>query len=70
MGYPQVTYGLEAVLGDGAFPDIDTARIGLKGSPTNVKKAFMPQKKTGGMKIKEAKARRPWGSAAPIPSIR
>ena len=41
------------VLGDDAFPDIDTSRIGLKGSPTNVKKTFVPQKKTGGVKIKE-----------------
>ena len=42
------------VLGDDAFPDIDTTRIGLKGSPTNVKKTFVPQRKTGGVKIKEA----------------
>ena len=27
--------------------------IGLKGSPTHVKKTFVPQKKTGGIKIKE-----------------
>ena len=43
-------------LGDDAFPDIDTTKIGLKGSPTNVKKTFVPQKKTGGMKIKEETA--------------
>ncbi len=41
------------VLGDDAFPEIDTTRIGLKGSPTHVKKTFVPQKKKGGMKIKE-----------------
>ena len=41
------------VLGDDAFPDIDTTRIGLKGSPTNVKKTFVPQKKSGGVKIQE-----------------
>ena len=41
------------VLGDDAFPEIDTTRIGLKGSPTHVKKTFVPQKKTGGIKIKE-----------------
>lgn len=41
------------VLGDDAFPEIDTARIGLKGSPTHVKSTFVPQKKTGGIKIKE-----------------
>lgn len=35
------------------FPGIDAARIGLKGSPTHVKSTFVPQKKTGGMKIKE-----------------
>ena len=40
-------------LGEDAFPDIDTTRIGLKGSPTHVKKTFVPQKKTGGVKIKE-----------------
>ena len=44
------------VLGDDAFPDIDGTRIGLKGSPTHVKKTFVPQKKTGGMKIKEETA--------------
>ena len=40
-------------LGEDAFPEIDTTRIGLKGSPTHVKKTFVPQKKTGGVKIKE-----------------
>ena len=40
-------------LGEDAFPAIDTARIGLKGSPTHVKKTFVPQKKTGGVKIQE-----------------
>ena len=42
------------VLGDDAFPEIDMARIGLKGSPTHVKKTFVPQKKQGGIKIQEA----------------
>ena len=32
---------------------LDETRIGLKGSPTKVKKTFVPQKKQGGMKIKE-----------------
>lgn len=32
---------------------IDAGRIGLKGSPTKVKKTFVPQKKSGGMKIAE-----------------
>lgn len=106
LGYPQVTYGLEAeidgdmikvkkemeegseIIGvkmpalvtftkpsfDPRFPTIkrkmaarkaeipvisdselvlDETRIGLGGSPTKVKKTFVPQKKTGGMKIKE-----------------
>lgn len=35
------------------LPDIDAARIGLKGSPTHVKKSFVPQKKKGGMIISE-----------------
>lgn len=42
------------VLDDTMFPEIDTTRIGLKGSPTHVKKTFVPQKKKGGVKIKEA----------------
>ena len=41
------------VLGDDAFPDIDVSRIGLKGSPTHVKKTFVPPRKTGGVKIQE-----------------
>ena len=32
---------------------IDLTHAGLKGSPTKVKKTFVPQKKQGGMKIKE-----------------
>lgn len=32
---------------------IDLDKAGLKGSPTKVKKTFVPQKKTGGMKIQE-----------------
>lgn len=35
------------------FPDIDTTRIGLKGSPTHVKRSFVPEKKKGGIKIQE-----------------
>ena len=42
------------VLDDTMFPEIDTTRIGLKGSPTHLKKTFVPQKKKGGVKIKEA----------------
>ncbi len=40
-----------------AFADleaiIDSTRIGLKGSPTKVKKTFTPEVKTGGIKIQE-----------------
>ncbi len=35
------------------FPDMDTTKIGLKGSPTHVKKSFTPEPKSGGMIIKE-----------------
>jgi electron transfer flavoprotein alpha/beta subunit len=35
---------------------IDLTRAGLKGSPTKVKKTFVPQKKTGGIQIKEDNA--------------
>lgn len=35
------------------MPDIDRTRIGLKGSPTKVKKTFTPPVKSGGIKIHE-----------------
>lgn len=35
---------------------IDLTRCGLNGSPTKVKKTFVPQKKTGGIKIQEEAA--------------
>ena len=35
------------------LPTINLNNAGLKGSPTKVKKTFVPQKKTGGVKIKE-----------------
>ena len=38
------------------LPTIDLAQAGLKGSPTKVKKTFVPQKKTGGIKIAEETA--------------
>lgn len=38
------------------LPTIDLSRAGLKGSPTKVSKTFVPQKKTGGVKIMEAAA--------------
>lgn len=41
-------------LGEDAFPEMDKTRIGLKGSPTHVKKSFVPQKKSGGTIIREA----------------
>lgn len=38
------------------LPTINLERAGLKGSPTKVKKTFVPQKKTGGVKIDEGNA--------------
>lgn len=35
---------------------LDETKIGLKGSPTKVKKTYVPQKKTGGIKIAEEAA--------------
>ena len=35
------------------FPDIDFTSIGLKGSPTRVKKTFVPPQKQGGIVIQE-----------------
>ena len=35
------------------LPSIDLTKAGLKGSPTKVKKTFVPKKKTGGIKIQE-----------------
>ena len=35
------------------LPEMDRARIGLKGSPTKVKKTFTPPVKSGGVKIHE-----------------
>ena len=44
------------VIGEEDLADIDRTKIGLKGSPTHVKKTFVSQKKTGGVKIKEEAA--------------
>jgi len=41
-------------IGEADLAELDTARIGLKGSPTKVKKSFVPPKKAGGIKIQEA----------------
>ena len=35
------------------FPDIDRARIGLKGSPTKVKKTYTPPQKEGGVRFEK-----------------
>lgn len=40
-------------LDETAFVGIDSTRIGLKGSPTHVKKSFVPAKKSGGQIIAE-----------------
>lgn len=41
------------VLSFADLTDIDPDKIGLKNSPTRVKKSFVPTKKTGGIKIQE-----------------
>jgi len=45
------------ILDESAFPDIDLTRIGLSGSPTAVKKTFVPQQMQDGMIIDEGTAR-------------
>lgn len=40
------------VLGEDAFPDIDRNSIGLKGSPTKVKKTFVPVRQKNGVLVK------------------
>lgn len=45
------------VLDDDAFQDIDETMIGLKGSPTRVKKTFVPQRMQDGMIIDEGNTR-------------
>lgn len=42
-----------ATIGFADLTEIDSTRIGLKGSPTKVKKTFTPPVKTGGVTIKE-----------------
>lgn len=44
------------VLTEADLPGIDLSAAGLKGSPTKVKKTFVPQRKTGGIKIEAADA--------------
>ena len=41
------------VLSELDIPDIDLAQAGLKGSPTKVKKTFVPNRKNNGIKIQE-----------------
>lgn len=45
------------VLGEDAFPDIDTGMIGLSGSPTRVKKTFVPKPVQGGIILDEGSAK-------------
>ena len=70
MNYPQITYAVEATVegdevlvkretGEGyeilaADLPVEAERIGLKGSPTKVKKTFTPPRKQGGVVIHEA----------------
>ena len=46
-------------LGVEDLTEIDAGRIGLKGSPTHVKKSFVPQKKSGGLIVREETAEEP-----------
>lgn len=41
------------VLGEDCFENMDATRIGLKGSPTKVKKSFVPQVNKSGLMIEE-----------------
>lgn len=60
--YPTIPRKLAAekeevvILGEEDFPDIDRGMIGLKGSPTRVKKTFVPQKRKDGTLIGEPDA--------------
>ncbi|MCI8661016.1 MAG: electron transfer flavoprotein subunit beta/FixA family protein [Lachnospiraceae bacterium] len=57
--YPSIKRRLAAnrvqipVLGAAELPGIDLARAGLKGSPTKVKRTFCPERKKGGVIIRE-----------------
>lgn len=58
LRYPNIKRKLAAnraqipVIGEEDLADIDKTRIGLKGSPTHVKKSFTPDRKQGGMIVK------------------
>ncbi|MBQ9031216.1 MAG: electron transfer flavoprotein subunit beta/FixA family protein [Parasporobacterium sp.] len=60
--YPTIPRKLAAdkaeipILSEADFPQIDVTRIGLKGSPTKVKKTFVPQKRKDGIRIREKDA--------------
>ena len=60
--YPTIPRKLAAekaevtILSEEDFPEMDKGMIGLKGSPTRVKKTFVPQKRKDGTVIREADA--------------
>lgn len=60
--YPTIPRKLAAdqaeitVLGEEDLAEIDRTRIGLKGSPTRVKRTFVPQKRKSGQMINEGSA--------------
>lgn len=57
--YPTIKRKMKAnraeipVLGKDDFSGIDASRLGLKGSPTHVKKSFVPERKKAGIVIQE-----------------
>lgn len=60
--YPTIKRKLAArkkpinVIGEEDLPNIDKSKIGLKGSPTRVKKTFVPEKREAGLIINEEEA--------------
>ena len=60
--YPTIPRKLAAekaeivILGEQDLPELDAGAIGLSGSPTRVKRTFVPQRKKAGVMIREADA--------------
>lgn len=73
--YPTIERKLAAdqaeitILSEEDFPDMDVSRIGLKGSPTRVKKTFVPSKRKEGVWIQESTVRRTAGKLAEMLNV-